>query len=310
MLIVMRGLPASGKSTWAASRVAEDPHGTAVVSRDHYRMMLHATNRPVDGIMEDDITELEADAVVRLLARGRTVIVDDTNLPHRRVREWLGLAEASGASWQVEDLTGVPLGTCLQRNRDRDRQVPEEIITGWHARYIAGGRARPPAWEPIPGGFTDQEVGAPYTPVPGTPAAVLVDIDGTVADRFSADGAELRGPYDWSRVSLDRPRAAIVDHVRMAAEHMKVIFLSGRPETCRADTLAWLDEHVGVPIEGLYMRPAERPQDRDSVVKLALFDEHIRTRYTVHSVLDDRAHVVAMWRRLGLTVLQVAPGMI
>ncbi|WP_245935255.1 AAA family ATPase [Acidipropionibacterium virtanenii] len=148
---MMRGLPGSGKSTWAAARVAADPHGTAVVSRDHYRMMLHATEFPVDGIMEEEITELEADAVVRLLAQGHTVIVDDTNLPHRRVREWLGLAEGSGAQWRVEDLTGVPLETCLERNRARERRVPEEIITGWHAQFISGGRARPKVWEPIPG---------------------------------------------------------------------------------------------------------------------------------------------------------------
>lgn len=304
MLIVMRGLPGSGKSTWAAARVAADPHGTAVVSRDHYRTMLHATEFPVDGIMEEEITELEADAVVRLLARGHTVIVDDTNLPHRRVREWLGLAEGSGARWRVEDLTGVPLETCLERNRARERRVPEEIITGWHAQFISGGRARPKVWEPIPGGFIAAEIGAPYTPVPGTPVAALVDIDGTVADHTG-----VRGPYDWARVALDRPRGPIIDHVRMLAEHMRVIFISGRPESCRDCTEAWLAEHVGVAIEGLYMRPADRPQDRDSVVKLALFDEHIRTRYTVHSVLDDRRQVVAMWRRLGLTVLQVAPGL-
>ncbi len=303
VLIVMRGLPGSGKSTWAADRVADDPRATAVVSRDHYRMMLHATSSPVDGIMEDEITELEADAVVRLLARGHTVIVDDTNLPHRRVREWLGLAEGCGVAWRVEDLTDVPLETCLERNRHRDRQVPEDLIHDWHARYIAGGRARPPAWEPIPGGFTDQEVGAPYTPVPGTPLAVLVDIDGTVADHTG-----VRGPYDWSGVSVDRPRPVIIDHVRMLAEHMRVIFLTGRPESCRAETCAWLDRHVGVSVEAVHMRPTGRPQDKDSVVKLALFDEYVRDRYTVHSVLDDRAQVVAMWRRLGLTVLQVAPG--
>ncbi len=42
--------------------------------------------------------------------------------------------------------------------------------------------------------------------------------------------------------------------------------------------------------------------------KAKVLAEYVRDRYTVHSVLDDRAQVVAMWRRLGLTVLQVAPG--
>lgn len=304
MLIVMRGLPGSGKSTWAAARVAQDPQNTAAVSRDLYRMMLHATASPVDGVMEDEITELEADAAVRLMARGHTVIVDDTNLPQRRVREWLGLAEAARVRWQVHDLTGVPLGTCLKRNRGRERVVPEDVVVGMHRQYLADGRARPAVWEPIPGGFDEAEVGAPYVPVPGTPEAVLVDIDGTVADHTG-----VRGPYDWSKVSLDRPNRPVVDYVRMLAGRMRVVFVSGRPESCRADTEEWLGRCVGVGYDALLMRPPGRNDARDSVVKLALFDACIRDRYTVHSVLDDRARVVAMWRSLGLTVLQVAPGM-
>jgi hypothetical protein len=44
------------------------------------------------------------------------------------------------------------------------------------------------------------------------------------------------------------------------------------------------------------------------VVKLELFDEHIRDQYDVQFVLDDRNQVVDMWRQLGLTCLQVGPG--
>lgn len=304
MLIVMRGLPGSGKSTWAAARVAEEPQTTAVVSRDLYRMMLHATASPVDGVMEDEITELEADAAVRLMARGHTVIVDDTNLPQRRVREWLGLAEAARAGWQVHDLTDVPLATCLERNRGRGRVVPEDVVTAMYRHYVADGRARPRAWEPIPGGFDAVGVGARYVPVPGTPEAVLVDIDGTVADHTG-----VRGPYDWSKVSLDRPNRPVVDYVRLLAARMRVVFVSGRPESCRADTQEWLARCVGVRYDALLMRPDDQRGTRDSAVKLALFDARIRDRYTVHSVLDDRSRVVAMWRSLGLTVLQVAPGM-
>jgi hypothetical protein len=46
----------------------------------------------------------------------------------------------------------------------------------------------------------------------------------------------------------------------------------------------------------------------DAVVKRELFDAHIRDRYAVTAVFDDRDSVVAMWRGLGLTVFQVAYG--
>ena len=48
---------------------------------------------------------------------------------------------------------------------------------------------------------------------------------------------------------------------------------------------------------------------KDSVVKRELFDAHIRGRYFVELVLDDRDQVVSLWRRdLGLTCLQVDYG--
>ena len=58
----------------------------------------------------------------------------------------------------------------------------------------------------------------------------------------------------------------------------------------RPDTEAWLDLYVGVPYEGLFMRPAGDNR-KDAV-----------------GVFDDRRQVVRMWRSLGLTVFQVAEG--
>jgi hypothetical protein len=43
-------------------------------------------------------------------------------------------------------------------------------------------------------------------------------------------------------------------------------------------------------------------------VKLELFDENIRGVWNVKRVYDDRNRVVAAWRSIGLTVLQVADG--
>ena len=46
----------------------------------------------------------------------------------------------------------------------------------------------------------------------------------------------------------------------------------------------------------------------DDVVKAELFDAHIRRRFHVRVVLDDRDRVVALWRRLGLPCWQVDYG--
>jgi hypothetical protein len=66
-------------------------------------------------------------------------------------------------------------------------------------------------------------------------------------------------------------------------------------------TEEWLKLH-GVPYDEIYMRPAEDKRE-DSIIKQELFDAHIRDRYNVLFVLDDRNRVVDMWRRNGLDSL-------
>ncbi|SHN43663.1 LNS2 domain-containing protein [Cryptosporangium aurantiacum] len=135
------------------------------------------------------------------------------------------------------------------------------------------------------------------------PAAVLVDIDGTLAARVTD-----RSPYDWHRVGEDAPVAAVVTVVRAlhAAGH-RIVVVSGRDDECRRQTESWLTHHLDVPYDELLMRRA-RDNRRDAVVKRELYKRHIRDRYDVQFVLDDRDQVVRMWRELGLVCFQVAPG--
>lgn len=62
-----------------------------------------------------------------------------------------------------------------------------------------------------------------------------------------------------------------------------------------------LDKEYGI-LYDLFMREA------DYIVKAELFDKYVRHNYNVIGVLDDRTQVVNMWRSMGLTCLQVAPG--
>ncbi|MDH2424781.1 hypothetical protein [Sphaerisporangium sp. TRM90804] len=131
----------------------------------------------------------------------------------------------------------------------------------------------------------------------------LVDIDGTLALRGD------RGPYDWDRVGEDLPNPPVVAVVQalLQAGH-KVAYLSGRKEQCRYQTEVWLCANVGYwdDCEGLWMRD-DHDNRSDVQVKRGIYRKHF-AHLDVFGVLDDRAGVVAMWRSLGLTVLQVAEG--
>lgn len=136
-----------------------------------------------------------------------------------------------------------------------------------------------------------------------TPRAVLVDIDGTLA--LNTGG---RPPFDWSRVGEDDPNPPVVELVNLiynAGTHT-VILMSGRDEVCRMQTEMWLSAQR-VPYHHLHMRP-EKDNRKDSIVKEELYRKHVEGRYEVAFVVDDRNHVVAMWRSLGLSCFQVAEG--
>lgn len=297
-LYITRGLPGSGKSTWARAWVRENPKRRAEVNRDQLREMLHGgyvDAEPVINVARDA-------AITALLKAGVSVVCSDTNLPQRSARQVANLGRAAGAEVHVVDLTNVPLETCLARDEARGWKVGEERIRDMHLRFLAGR-----SWPlPLPAEDTAKSGGAgslePYAAKPGTSRAILVDIDGTTA---LMNG---RSPYDNERVVEDLPNAPVIAVVRaMARAGVAVVFVSGRKEGARAGTERWLAEHVGVAYDGLFMR-ADDDNRKDYVVKAELFDRHIRDHYDVEFVLDDRRQVVDMWRALGLTVLQVADG--
>lgn len=289
-LTITRGLPGSGKTTWARAQP-----GAVRVNRDDLRQMLHGGPLGL-GWAEVQVTLAQRAQVEALLRAGVNVICDDTNLRARVVRELGELALACGASVLVRDFLDVPVDECVARDalRPESSRVGEEAIRGMHQRYLAGRTLPMPSFTPPPTAI--------YQPPAGAPKAVLVDIDGTVA---IMDG---RSPYDMTRVAEDTPHHAVIEAVRaMHGAGHEIIFCSGRTDDGRAATVAWLDRHVGVAYQALHMRVLG-DQRKDWVVKQEIFDREIRANFHIVGVFDDRAQVVRMWRALGLTVFQVAEG--
>ena len=292
-LLITRGLPASGKTTFARKlqpRVVR-------VNRDDLRRMLHG-ERLYTQWSESQVTHAQRATVEALLRAHADVIVDDTNLRGRTVRDWAEMAARLGASFDVHDFTDVPLEECIRRDvsRPAEDRVGEEAIRRMHARYLAGRNL------PLPVPHISTISPSLYDPDPDLPPAMLVDIDGTVA--LMGD----RSPYDWHRVGEDLPNPAVITAGRaMHDAGNAIVFCSGRDEVARAETEAWLDLYVGVPYQALFMRP-EGDGRKDAVVKREIFDREIRDTWRIVGVFDDRQQVVRMWRALGLTVFQVAEG--
>lgn len=292
-LVIMRGLPASGKSTMSALVYPSHYY----VSRDMIREQMG-----IDGCIggpkqENLVTKVEEVQVGLALKFGLDVVVDDMNLRVRYVKRWQTLADKYGATFKVHDLTNVALEDCLARNEARGLKVPQELITELHKRFVQG--------QPYPLQYTQSEPSfrVPYEPHEGLPKAFLIDIDGTIA---SHEG--VRDPYDTSKYSLDNVNPIVRTVVyALVGRGYYPIFCSGRSDDFRAITAAWIHSHTNLYDFGLVMRPSGDTRS-DDVVKYELFDRYIREAYDVLLVLDDRDRVVDMWREIGLTVFQVAEG--
>jgi hypothetical protein len=133
---------------------------------------------------------------------------------------------------------------------------------------------------------------------------VIFDLDGTFA--FIGD----RSPYDASKSEADEINAAVhfvYEAIRRGKPETAVLLVSGREDRWRPETERWLARHE-IVYDELFMR---RSGDRrkDTVVKREIYDQHIKDRFNVLVVFDDRDQVVRMWRDdLNLPCFQVAWG--
>jgi hypothetical protein len=142
-------------------------------------------------------------------------------------------------------------------------------------------------------------------PQPDEPRAIaVIDIDGVLADvRHRLVHLDKR-PKDWGsffRAAVkDPPLAEGLDAARRLAEVYEVVYLSGRPEHLRKDTVAWFRRH-GVPEGELHLRPRNdfRPAREFKVAMLRRFTD----RAPVALLVDDDALVLEAARAAGFDVL-------
>lgn len=291
---IMRGIPGSGKSTEALNWLRKDPRNRARVNRDAIRIETFG-NAVLPPELETAVTKIQLATFELLVAQKKSVIVDDTNLRAKSIKPFLEIAARYDVPVIYQDID-VDLKVALERNKSRERQVPEEIIKKMHQKFQTRG--------PFPTLYDEDGVYyAPYIPDETKPKAILIDVDGT-AMHISPE----RGPFDWEKVILDEPNTAVVETVKAMKEAgYLAIVMSGRSDVARQDTLDSLLE-AGMPVDALHMRHHDdmRP---DWKVKGDLFNEHIRENYNIIYCLDDRNQVVDFYRKtLGLKVFQVDYG--
>ena len=277
-IIVLQGLPASGKSSWA-KKFTEENENYVRVCRDDLRRMRGKYWIPEQ---EDMITKWEVYCVETAIEHGKSVIIDATNLNRNTIGKWNTIAEEFHTQIEYK-FFDVGLTECIERDKYRENSVGEKVIKKMYRQYEHY--------------FKSYKLNQDENLQP----CIIVDIDGTLAERVD------RGPFDWGKVDSDIVKEEIAEIVRMynMNDH-EIILFSGRDSICKDKTELWLRKN-GIPFNQLHMRK-ENDNRKDSIIKEELYNDYVRNKFFVSVVIDDRKQVVDMWRRIGLTCLQVDKG--
>ncbi len=143
-------------------------------------------------------------------------------------------------------------------------------------------------------------------------SCVIFDLDGTLANIDHRLHFIKRLPKDWEQffnhIPFDTPIDHIVELLGMYKQlEYNVVFVTGRPERTRKNTIAWLNAWGIYDGEPIYMR-GDNDRSPDDHVKMYLLHALRDDGWEPMMVFDDRDRVVAMWRRQGIPCLQVAEG--
>lgn len=297
------GPPGSGKSTLAKEFC--DKGGVVYINQDKQgKEHLHLF----------DLAILE----------GKSIVVDRMNFSKGQRARYLDIARSHGYSTHITVLH-ESYNTCLTRIRARknhetikDEKACRGALQTFFTKYER---------------VTDDEADVVLRcwPEGVKEKAIICDLDGTLCNidhrlftvrppkEWEEEVAQAKlekrknihgWKADWASFFYNIPGDTInqwcADIVEKFSTTVQIVYCSGRPDDHKRTTLSWLENNL-LFFGHLYMRPRGDHRD-DSIIKEILLDFEILTRFDPYFAIDDRARVVAMWRKRGIVTLACHEG--
>ena len=289
---VMIGISGSGKSTYVKKHAIS---GSVIVNNDSIRR--HSLNispkhnlwdhYKFDKTVESQVKS-ETNALINYAFHYKKDLwIDNTNLTATKNEHLKEFLEKLNYEVCFHNLnTSSNINTYLHQNQQRINKLQPSVINDQYIRACINN-------------YVDFETGDRVQA-----RIALVDIDGTVADHCNQ-----RSPFDWSKISNDKPRSYVIETLNALYNFGSIDFiqfLSGRDSICYEDTILWLQNVAGFDMtrHRLLMRQ-QKDNRKDVLIKSEIYENCIKDKYEVKFVFDDRNQVVDYWWDQNLPVFHV-----
>jgi predicted kinase len=136
VMLIITGIPGSGKSYYANKLIKENKHSAVIVNRDNIRNMLGVYWVPS---REKLVTEIELGSIKSALDNKYDVIIDATNLNPSTIKVFKDIAKYRNAEIIYENLIISPIRAYLRilwRTLLGGRYISYKVIKGFHNRYF------------------------------------------------------------------------------------------------------------------------------------------------------------------------------
>lgn len=301
-LILTRGIPGSGKSTWAKAWVAEDPEHRVRLNWDDMRNMMGPywvpSREPINKHMLWAGLNMAA-----YCTRPYDIVIDNMNLnpkDWKQYEEWITTYNQSMNSdetntqyvLEFKDFF-ISLDECIRRDTMRANPIGEKTIKDIWRRYKHF----------IQTSEVERLVEnlRPYT---NKPKCVIVDMDSTMC--FNVTKRPWYGEGAAEGMINDVPNQGVVDLVKALQNTYPIIVVTGRDTSQAKVTKQWLANH-GIAPEEFYFR-TEGDYRKGVEVKTELINQ-VLDKYDIVTVFEDCEPIVKAFRAMGLTVLQPNNGL-
>ena len=300
-LILTRGIPGSGKSTWAKAWVAEDPEHRIRLNWDDMRNMLGPYWVP----SRENINKTMLWCAINAAAycdKPYEIVIDNMNLNPKgwkEFEEWIEIYNHSAHSvnnkvqyvLEFKDFF-ISVDECIRRDAMRSNPIGEKTIKDIWRRYKHFIQTH--EVEKLVNNLIKDDDTKPY--------CVVVDMDSTMC--FNTQKRAWYGDGSTEAMLNDTPNMGVVRLIEH--QNYPVVVCTGRNKAQKEVTEKWLNKYNIFP-EEFYMR--EDGDYRNGVeVKEELINK-ILEKYNIVTIFEDCEPIVRRFREMGLTVLQPNKGL-